>query len=335
MSDILSQNEIDELLRALNTGEINVAQIKEEKKEKQVRNYDFRRPNKFAKEQLRTLQIIYENFARLLSSYLSGYLRTYCQLDIVSVEQLTYYEYNNSLAEPALINIINFSPLNGSFIIDIDSGIAYGIIDRILGGPGKSGEKGGGKVRNFTELELTLLERITKHIVRILKESWANVLDANPSLSKIETNAQFAQIISPNETIALITISVSIGELQGMMNCCIPHIVIEPILDNLSTKFWFSAKKSETVAQCYYKTLEGSIGKTALCIRGILGNCTITVKDFLELAVGDVIRLDNRTDDKIPVLVEDYIKFFGAVGCRNNRLAIKIMDVEREEEENG
>ncbi|HHU64391.1 MAG TPA: flagellar motor switch protein FliM [Clostridiales bacterium] len=331
MSDILSQSQIDELLRALNTGEINVAQIKEEEQDKKIKEYDFKRPNKFAKEQLRTLQIIYENFARLLSSYLSGHLRTYCQIDVVSVEQLTYYEYNNSLAEPVLLNIIDFSPLDGSLIIDIDSGIAFGIIDRMLGGPGKLSEK----TRNFTELELTLLERILKgNVIRILKESWTNVLEINPSLSRIETNAQFAQIVSPNETIALVTMSVGIGELNGMINCCIPHIVIEPILDNLNTKFWFSKKKSETSAQSYYRLLEGNIRKTALWVRGVLGNSTITVKDFLELAVGDVIKLDNRTDSKIPVYVEDFIKFYGIVGSKNNRMAIKITEVE-EEEQNG
>lgn len=328
MSDVLSQSEIDELLQALSAGEVDVKDFKEETKEKKVKKYDFRRPDKFAKDQLRTLQIIHENFSRLLNTFLSGYLRTYIQIDVLSVEQLTYYEFSNSISNPAVLGVINFEPLNGQIILDISTDIAFTMIERVLGGTGKLVKE----TRAFTEIELTLLRKIIIKINKLLTESWENIILLNPSLEKIETNSQFAQIVSPNETIALITLSIKIGNIEGMINICIPHFVIEPIIQQLSTKLWFSNNNKEFSAE-EKDALKFGLKKANVEVRAIIGGATITVSDFLNLQVGDVIPLDTKINENIKIIVGNKLKFLGKPGLKKKNLAIKITDLVEEGEE--
>ena len=163
MPDVLSQNEIDELLAALSTGEVDVSEIEEEKKERKVRKYDFSRPDKFAKDQLRTLEIIHENFSRLLNNFLSGYLRTYIEVDVISVQSLIYTEFSNSISNPAILGIVDFAPFNGQVIIDVSSDIANAMIERVLGGTGKSSTNSK-ENRTLTEIEMTLLQIGRAHV---------------------------------------------------------------------------------------------------------------------------------------------------------------------------
>lgn len=320
MADILSQNEIDELLKALSSGEIDVNEIQEQAHEKKITTYDFRRPNKFAKDQLRTLQIIYENFSRLMASYLSGVLRTYCQVDLVSVEPQTYYEFINSLPDPVILGIIDFKPLKGSIIMEFSPGIVFSIIDKILGGTGKFTDS----TRDFTEIEIALIERIIKQLLLLMSESWTNVMDTSFKLARIETNAQFAQIISPNETIAIITVNVNIANREGMMNICIPHMVIEPIINQLSTKYWFSTKMTEEGNKDESSILTKKIEETYLELRAILGNAQITIREFLGLQQGDVIMLDRKVEEDISLVVGDGEKFSAIVGVKDKKLAVQI-----------
>ncbi|WP_129722507.1 flagellar motor switch protein FliM [Xylanivirga thermophila] len=329
MSDVLSQQEIDELLRALNSGEVDVEGIQEQTQEKKVRVYDFRRPNKFAKDQLRTMQIIYENFCRLMSSYLSGTLRAYCQANVVSVEPLTYYEFNNSLPDPVMLGIVGFKPLEGSIMVTMSPSIAFAIVDKLLGGPGETMDK----VRDFTEIEISLIGKILKELLKMMSDAWANVLKANFFLERVETNAQFAQIISPNETIALITLNILIGDIEGMMNICIPHIVIEPIINQLSTKFWFSSKTaaSHDTNNAKSSVVTRRIANTQLTLKAILGQTCITVRDFIELQPGDIIKLNRKMNEDAEVFVENIKKFDGIIGTQDNNLAVQITGIERGE----
>lgn len=322
MSDVLSQGEIDALLQALSTGEVDVTEIKDESKEKKIKKYDFRRPDKFAKDQLRTLQIIHENYSRLLNTFLSGYLRSLINIDVLTVEQLTYYEFSNSISNPAVLGIVDFIPLSGQIIVDIAPDIAFVMIDRILGGKGKSVDE----TRSFTEIEITLLKKMMKQMVKLLREPWENVLKIDPSLEKIETNSQFAQIVSPNETIALITLNIKVGDVEGMINICIPHMVIEPILTNLSTKFWFATLNKERTLEDE-KMLSSRVEKTKVVIRAVLGKTNIAVCDFIDLQVGDVIQLDTLTSEDVKIFVGDQFKFTGKPGVRKKKIALQISNV--------
>lgn len=326
MGEILSQSEIDELLRSLTTGDIKIEELQQPQKEKKIRTYDFKRPSKFAKDHLRTLQIMHENYARIVTTFLSGYLRTVVQMDVISVEQLTYYEFSNSLSNPVVLGIVSFAPLKGSIIYEMSPEIAFATIDRILGGFGKGIEK----IRTFTEIELVLLEKLLVQIINYLRDSWENVIILRPKLEKIETNPQFTQIVSPNETVALITLSMKIGEIEGLVNICIPHMVIEPIMPKLSTKFWFSTTAKETSEETK-EYIHKKIQKTKIPVRVILGKSRITVREFLELQIGDVIKLDTKKNQELEIKIGEKLKFYGYPGKKEGRVAVKITRLEEEE----
>ncbi|TCO79938.1 flagellar motor switch protein FliM [Marinisporobacter balticus] len=322
MSDVLSQSEIDALLQALSTGEVDAQEMKAETKEAKVKRYDFRRPNKFAKDQLRTLQIIHENFSRALNTFLSGYLRSLIHVEVLSVEQLSNYEFTNSIANPAILGIIDFSPLDGQIILDITADIAFAIIDRILGGSGIAIEE----KRSFTEIEISLIKKLMKQIIKLFKEPWENVVPIDPRLEKIETNSQFAQIVSPSETIALITLNIKIGEVEGMVNLCIPHLVIEPILPKLNTRLWFTSTNKERT-QGDEELLTHRVEKTKVQVRAVLGRTFITVSDFLDLQVGDVVQLDALVNDDMKIFVGDNLKYYGKPGTKKKKMAVQIKGV--------
>ncbi|WP_045175657.1 flagellar motor switch protein FliM [Anaerocellum danielii] len=327
MGDILSQSEIDELLRSLTSGELSIEEIQKPKQEKNIRVYDFKRPSKFAKDHLRTLQMIFENYARIVTTFLSGYLRTVVQMDVLSVEQLTYYEFSNSLSNPVVMGVVNFSPLKGSIVFEMAPEIAFAMIDRVLGGFGK----GIDKIRTFTEIELVLLERLLQQLINYFQEAWENIIDLRPRLEKIETNPQFTQIVSPNETIALVTIAMKVGEVEGMANICLPHMVIEPVMPRLSTKFWFSTSAKETSEETK-EYLQKKIERTRVTVKAVLGRTQITVREFLELQVGDVLRLDRRKNQEIEIFVGNKLKFYGVPGRKEGRIAVKITRVEEGED---
>lgn len=321
MSEILSQNEIDSLLEALNAGEVDVKEIKEEN-ERKVKKYDFKIPKKLAKDQLRTLQMMYDNFTRLLNTYFSGTLRTYVQMEILSVEELSYYEFCNSISNPAMLAIIDFSPLPGEMILEMSNRLCFTIIDRILGGDGKF-DAGS---RNFTEIELTILRKIVSQMTKLFIDPWENVIELNPKLNKIETNSQFAQIVSPNETVALITIKVNIGDVEGLINLCMPHLLIEPILPKLSTKLWFT-NNTKKITNEQEALLKERLRRAKVEISCHVGEANITVGEFLTLQEGDVIKLASRTSDELTIMVGEKIKYFGKPGSLNKNLAVKITQV--------
>ncbi len=326
MGDILSQSEIDALLSALSSGDDGVV-LNNEIEEKKVRAYDFARPSKFGKEQLRTLEVIFENFSRLVSSFLTGYLRTATQIEVINAEQLTYNEFNNSLLNPVILGIIDFNPLKGSIILDLSSNIGYAIIDRILGGSGDTIKK----TREFTEIEKILLNRVLSQIVSYLVEPWENVCHIAPSLEKLETNSQFAQVMSPNEMIALVTLSIKLGENEGLINFCIPHIVIEPIMDKLNTKHWFASREEEDLS-VYRDKVEVRLEEAKIPVSVVVGKTNITVDEFIGLQVGDVITLDSYVNSDFNVMVGNLLKFYAKPGTSRGKNAIQITSLVGREE---
>lgn len=328
MGDILSQNEIDDLLKALSTGEIDAHEIQTTTQEKKVKNHDFRRASKFAKDHIKTLNIIYDNYARLVTNFLTGYLRTLVQVDVVTVEALPYSDFSNSVSNPVILAIIDFAPMTGSIIFEIEPNISYALVDRILGGRGTSMER----VREFTEIELAIIERIIIQILNLMREPWENVISIRPRLDKIETNAQFAQIVAQNETVALITLSARIGDVDGMINICIPHMVVEPIVSKLSTKFWFSTVEKEATPEMK-ESIETRVENTRVPVKAVLGKSIISVQEFLDLQPGDVLPLDTGVNEDMEIHVGSHLKFYATPGVKKNKVAVKITRVLKKEEE--
>ncbi|MBE5906422.1 MAG: flagellar motor switch protein FliM [Lachnospiraceae bacterium] len=325
MGEVLSQNEIDSLLQALSSGELDVEEMKDTG-EKQAKNYDFARPAKFSKEHLRTLEIIFEHYGRLMSTTMPAYLRKTVQVEIMNSEAVTYSEFSNALSNPVILGIVNFEPLNGNIIMELATNLGYAMVDRMLGGPGEPLEKS----RDFSEIELLIIERIMTIAIELLREPWENVIDVHPRLERIETNSQFAQIISPSEMIAIVTINIKVGEIEGLMNICLPYLTLENVMDKLNTKYWYSniQTKSEEV---YKDNIESLISKAPMPVKAVLGNSVISVDDFINLQVGDIIRLDKGAEDELSVFVGNIEKFKALPGSSGDKYAVQVTEIIREE----
>ena len=326
MADVLSQNEIDALLKQLSTGELDADDFTETKSVK-VKEYDFSRPAKFSKEHLRTLEIIFEHYGRLLSSNLPAYLRKNVQVEVMNSEAVTYSEFSNALSNPVLLGVVNMAPLSGNIIIEIATNLGYAIIDRLLGGVGEPLEK----KREFSEIELSILEKIFTILIDLLREPWTNVVEIHPYLERIETNPQFAQIISPTEMIAIVTVNINIGGVEGLMNICLPYLTLEDVMDKLNTKYWFSTMQDKD-NKSYNDAIESLISKAQIPIKAVLGNSSISVNDFINLHIGDVIKLDRGIDEELDIYVGNLKKFAAMPGSANDNYAVRITQILKEEE---
>ena len=326
MGDVLSQSEIDNLLSALCSGELDVEEIKDNN-EKQVKDYDFARPSKFSKEHLRTLEIIFEHYGRLLTTNLPVYLRKSVQVEVMNSEAVTYSEFSNALSNPVLLGIVNFAPLHGNIIIEMASNLGYAIVDRMLGGRGDALEK----TRDFSEIELLIIERILVICVNLLVEPWENVVEIHPHLERIETNSQYAQIISPSEMIAIITMNIKLGGVEGLMNICLPYITVEDVIDKLNTRYWYANIQSHDETD-YADAIESIINKAQVPIKAVLGKSSISVMDFATLQPGDIIKLDREVEDELDVYVGDIRKFTALPGSTGDKYAVRVTSVLREEQ---
>ena len=326
MGDTLSQEEIDKLLNAFNTGELNANDLNETP-EKSVKNYDFARPSKFSKDHLRTLEIIFENYGRLLSTNLPAYLRKNVQVEVMNAEANTYSEFANALSNPVLLGVVNFAPLEGNVIIELATNLGFAMVDRMLGGGGNPLAK----PRDFTEIELIIIERILEICTNLMVDPWESVVAIEPHLERIETNSQFAQFISPSEMTAIVTLNIKGGSVEGLMNMCIPFSCVEPVIDKLNTKYWYSSMK-QSEAGSYQENIEAIIDRAQIPVRAMLGRSSISVNDFMIILIGDIIKLDTKVEDELEVYVGNIKKFTALPGASSDSYAVRVTSVIREEQ---
>lgn len=325
MGEVLSQSEIDNLLQALSTGELDVEQM-QESGDRKVKDYDFKRPAKFSKEHLRTLEIIYEHYGRLISTNLPVYLRKNVQVSVTSSETVTFSEFTNALSNPVILGIVDFQPLGGTIIVELATNLGFAMIDRMLGGQGAPLEK----TRDFSEIEMTILEKLIIICMQLMREPWKNVLDINPVMERIETNAQFAQVIAPSDMIAIVTMNVKIGDVEGLMNICLPYFTLEDVMDKLNTKYWFSTMQKED-AENYEEHIEALIKRIDIPVKAVLGKSQVSVNDFINLQPGDIIRLNTDVSSEMEVYVGNIKKFKALPGSSKDKYAVRVTEVIREE----
>lgn len=328
MAEVLSQNEIDSLLTAISAGEMNIEEAKNIEDEKKVKLYDFKRPDKLSKDQLRTLQMIHETFARLNTNMLSAQLRAAVQIQVISVEQITYQEFIRSIPEFTILGIFDTGSLEGNAIIELNPSIVFTIIDRLFGGPGETTDL----ARELTDIEMTVIERMILKMLNNLRESWNTVVQISPRIEQIETNPQFVQIVGPNEMVVLMTFEVKLGTSEGMMNVCIPYPVIEPVVSKLSAQYWFASVRKEHTDE-NLEALRQKISRTYLPFIAQLGLRDLVLDDILRLKKGDVIDLRKATDKDLDVIVGNKRKFTGTPGMLGNKLAVEIKTVIEEKED--
>ncbi len=331
MTEVLSQDEIDQLLTAISAGDTETEDFRPVNDTRKIKIYDFKRPDKFSKEQIRTVSIMHETFARLTTTSLSAQLRSMVHVHVASVDQLTYEEFIRSIPTPTTLAVINMDPLKGNAILEIDPSVTFSIIDRLFGGTGQ-----GTKVqRDLTDIEQSVMEGIIVRILANMREAWTQVIDLRPRLGQIETNPQFAQIVPPSEMVVLVTLETKVGEEEGMMNFCIPYITIEPIISKLSSQFWFSSVRRSSTTQ-YMGVLKEKLSSVDMDVVAEIGTINLPVRDVLTLRVGDVVRLSNvRVGDPFTLSVGNKKKFLCQAGVIGKKVAVqvlkKIADIEAEE----
>lgn len=324
MSEVLSQNQIDDLLNSLQSGDIAYSELESGGSDKKVRPYDFKIPKKFNKEQLKTLSIIYENYGRVLSSFLSGTLRNYCEVEVETIEEQRYFEYSNALSENILMGVIEMLPLQGSSMITMSQSIAFAIVDRLLGGQGENYEVD----RDYTDIEVTLLQRVIRDMSFLLKDAWSNVYEIKPNFLRLENNTRQSQLVSPNETVVIIVLKVKIKDVEGDVSFCMPYEILEPVLEHLNTRYWFTARRSSDEERISgRKALVNKVNSIPLELKVILGKTKVSLKDIMNLQVGDVITLDQPINGKAEVKSNNREWFRGTVGMLNNHIAVKIDQV--------
>jgi len=327
MADILSQSEVESLLAALDTGpqrtdpQQSAATSRSEGYSGQVSVYDFKRPERVSKEQMRAFQAMHDGFSREFGAVLSGMLRTIVEVKLSSVDQLTYGEFVFSLENMTCFNVMRAEGLDGHMILDLTPSIIFPIVDRLLGG-GKTA-KYSIPSRPLTEIELRLIDRIIERAIEGLEKSWASVCELKLRVTQVESNPQLVQIVPPNEVIVLISFEITMGEIRGIMNLCIPFNTIEPLMGNLSSDTW-SAYTKRTADPRQKLNLQTGVGKGKVKMVVGLADTRLTAQEIMGLSVGDVIMTEKGREQPLEVYIEGRPLFHGSAGLLKGHKAIQI-----------
>lgn len=332
MKEILSQEEIDALLDALKTGEIDGSKtLGEDEERNKVKTYDFRRPIKLSKEYINTLYMVFENFAKLASSQLSSMVNTTVLMTVELIEQISYEEFINSIPNPTLLGVYRSRPLNGTQILEINPQFATQVIERVCGGASTKGKSITRKDR-FTDIELGILEDLVLNLLRPFQTAWDDIVEIETELDALETNPQMVQSITPNEPVVLVSFSVEMFSVKSLINLCIPYTSFEQITDKLSIRSWFEVDKGidNTVfkAQISERLMAAGVNMTVE-----LGTTKITVDDFIHLDRGDVVLLSAKTNAPLKMFVEDRLHYYVQPGDLEGKLGVQILDYVEEDVE--
>lgn len=325
MSEILSQSQIDSLLSSLSSGTGELEE-QEGKMGKKIKEYDFRSPKLFTREQLKLLFSIYENYARLLSSHITGMLQTYTLVEILEVEEEHYYEFNNALPDSVFMGLIDFAVKDGSddqdlILMDISKDIGFCSIDRLLGGVGKPLEID----REYTEIEIGLLEYFMKGAASLMKNVWIDYLEISPSLFKLETNSRIVQGIGADENVVIVVMNITVNETQGRINICIPAVTLDLLFKRKDSQSRRNARKSDLVAENQRKAdIMNQINRTELEVTGVLGAVEVLSQELIDLEIGDIIKLNQPYDSPVDLVVGSTPWFRGEIGSFNKKRAVAI-----------
>jgi len=327
MSEILSQSQIDSLLSSLTSGLKEIEQP-EQVLGKKIKDYDFRSPKLFTREQLKLLYSIYENYARILSSYITGILQTYTLVEIIEVEEQHYYEFNNALPDSVLMGVLDFAVKEDHseedlVLLDFSKDIGFCCIDRLLGGTGKPLEAD----REYTEIELGILEHLMKGMVNLMKNVWLDYLEIAPRLLKLETNARILQGISADENVVIVVMNVMVNETQGKMNICIPAVTLDNMFKMKNALSKRKERRGDQLTDAQRRAdIMREISESELELTGILGTIDVLSRDLIDLEVGDIIKLNKLENSMVELAVGETVWFRGEMGSFNKKRAVAIRE---------
>lgn len=329
MAEVLSQSEIDALLSALSSGELVPDELPKEEDKQKVKPYDFRSPQKFSKDHIRTLELIHDNYARIIANYLTAQVRTNVKVKIESVEQITYEEFIHSIPNPTILTIFKMSPLSGSILFETNPQFVFQVLDILLGGNGDRKYK----MREFTDIDKNIIRQVNKGLISNLRLAWEDVLEVQPEIEGLETNPALNQTLAPNEPVALITFSVEMGKSNTFINICIPYLSIEKVLDKLVVQYWFQQNDEQVLKESREK-LKNRLNIVDVSITAVLGKTNIVVDDFLKLNAGDVLTLNNRFNAPIKLVIEDEEYFYAKPGILGKNMGVEVLDIIDKDVEN-
>jgi len=328
MAEILSQSQIDSLLSSLISGK-DEPEAPSSSSGKKVKEYDFRRPKLFTREQLKHLFSIYENYARLVSSHITGILQTYSLVEIIEVEEQQYYEFNNALPDSVLMGLIDFDIKDSEdeedlVIMDISKEVGFCSFDRLLGGSGKPLKED----REFTEIEIGVMEYFYRGMINLMKNVWFDYLEIAPRLMKIETNSRILQGVGADENVVIIVMSIKVNETQGKINICIPATTLDMLFKKKMSQTKKNIKRGDQQAEEKRRlNIINEIRKTELEIVGVLGGTEVISQDIYELEVGDIIKLNKPANSLVDIVVNDEVWFRGEMGDYKKKRAIQIKEL--------
>ena len=290
---------------------------------KSYKLYNFRRPDKFSKDNLRALRDIHREFSKAISLVLSGYLRMRVEIEIVSVDQLTYEEFVRSMPSPISVGVFEFEPLSGQILLGISFEVISCIVNRMLGGVGSIDTQ----TRELTDIEKALAKKIINIIIKQLEDSWNAIIPVSGKFISLDDNYQSIQVATAGEIVALLTFEVQIqGKHFGLFSICFPYPVLETVLGHLSTQHIFQTKGLVASNDERLKMIS-KINTSNVDVRVQFGQCSITLDDFLQLSEGDILKLDNRVQDDLIVKINGEKKFFARPGTLKDKICVKITDV--------
>jgi flagellar motor switch protein FliM len=326
MPDVLSDNEIEALLNSLG-GDRDSEEAEDLKTDsggrprKNVKLYDFKRPDKFSRDHQRTLYNMHEQFARLSTTSMSAQLRTLVNFHVASVDQLTYEEFKRSIPSPSCMAIIMMDPLKGNAILEIDPAITFTIIDRLFGGGGSTTKIN----RELTEIEAKVMEFMVSRMLVGLREAWTTVIDLRPRLSQIEGNPNFIQSVAPNEMCIVITFETKVSEVEGLMNLCLPFVTIEPIIQKLSSQYWYSTGSKTTSSRDAYNVIKDRLASVFVDVIAEIGEIDIKISDLINLRNGDIIKLKDSSPKKDIILkIGSKKKFLCKPGLIGKKVSVQV-----------
>lgn len=336
MSDVLDQAEVDALLAAVGTGDVAddtvsptippdpgdaaLYALSPTTQPRDVQDYDFKRPERVSKDQMRSLESMHESFARNLGASLSGFLRTIVECRVATIEQLTYSEFIHALPNPTCFNLVQAPPLEGQVCLELSPLIVFPILDRLLGG---SNSELFIPQRPLTSIELRLIKRIIDRVLESLSEAWTDLAKVEFELVDTESNPQLVQIVAPNEVVVLIGFEIKMGARAGTMSLCIPFNVIEPVISKLGSQSWYAyARKVQREDQS--EKISSSLKYAKLMLRCYLAETSITIKELVDLRVGDIIQTGKSHLSDVMLCIEGKKRFSGTIGKFRGQRALKI-----------
>lgn len=332
MADVLDQSEVDALLAAVDHGGVDAVEgqpiDRSLKREKDVHTYDFKRPERVSKEQMRSLEGVHEAFGRNLGASLSAYLRTIVEIRVATIEQLTYSEFIHSLPNPTNFNLLNVEPLEGQVCLEISPLIIYPIIDRLLGGANTELFI---PQRPLTLIELRLVARITDRALACLTEVWSELVEVKFTIAEVESNPHLVQIVAPNDVVVVIGFEIKIGGRAGTMSLCLPFNVIEPVIGKLVAQGWLAYQR-RSASDDRSDDIGRGLSATYVDVVGYVAETTITMHELLTLQPGDILQTAKAVGTEVILQVEGENKFAGLLGRNNNNVAVKITRLAEVEE---